>query len=75
MTSSDALPEEAARTSPLRAWLFLIRDFIAVNVDITTDDLQDAPDFAAQGGLVRAHALFGDRLRPLLEELPQVLTA
>jgi hypothetical protein len=35
----------------------------------------DAPDFAAQGGLLRAHALFGDHLRPLLDELPQVLTA
>jgi hypothetical protein len=32
----------------------------------------DAPDFAAQGGLLRAHALFGDRLRPILDELPQV---
>jgi hypothetical protein len=35
----------------------------------------DAPDFATQGGLLRAHALFGDRLRPLLDELPQVLIA
>jgi len=35
----------------------------------------DAPDFVANGGLLRAHALFGDRLRPLLDELPQVLTA
>ncbi len=35
----------------------------------------DAPDFAAQGGLLRAHALFGDRVRPILEELPQVLIA
>jgi type I restriction enzyme, R subunit len=35
----------------------------------------DAPDFAAQGGLLRAHALFGDRLRPILDELPQVLIA
>jgi len=52
-----------------------IRDFIAVNGDITPEDLMDAPDFAAQGGLVRAHSLFGDRLRPLLDELPQVLIA
>jgi type I restriction enzyme R subunit len=64
-----------AYTEAQRAWLFAIRDFIAVNVDITPEDLMDAPDFAAQGGLVRAHALFGDRLRPLLDELPQVLTA
>jgi type I restriction enzyme R subunit len=35
----------------------------------------EAPDFAAEGGLVRAHALFGDRLKPLLDELPEVLIA
>jgi type I restriction enzyme R subunit len=69
--------ERAGRTytDAQRAWLLAIRDFIAVNVDITPEDLMDAPDFAAQGGLVRAHALFGDRLRPLLDELPQVLIA
>jgi len=69
--------ERAGRsyTESQRAWLTAIRDFIAVNVDIVPEDLQEAPDFAAQGGLVRAHALFGDRLRPLLEELPQVLIA
>ena len=69
--------ERAGRiyTEAQRAWLFAIRDFIAVNVDITPEDLMDAPDFAAQGGLLRAHALFGDRLRPILDELPQVLTA
>ena len=64
-----------AYTEAQRAWLFEIRDFIAVNVDITPEDLMDAPDFAAQGGLARAHALFGDRLKPLLDELPDVLTA
>jgi type I restriction enzyme R subunit len=69
--------ERAGRTytEAQRAWLFAVRDFIAINVDITPDDLMEAPDFAAQGGLVRAHALFGDRLRPLPEELPQVLIA
>src|SRR6266481_1390397 len=69
--------ERAGRTytEAQRAWLFAIRDFIAVNVGITPEDLMDAPDFAAEGGLVRAHALFGDRLRPLLDELPQVLIA
>jgi type I restriction enzyme R subunit len=69
--------ERAGRTytEAQRAWLFAIRDFIAVNVDISPEDLMEAPDFAAQGGLVRAHALFGDRLRPLLDELPEVLIA
>ena len=58
-----------------QAWLAAIRDYIAVNVDITPQDLMDAPDFAAQGGLAKAHALFGARLKPLLDELPQVLVA
>lgn len=69
--------ERAGRTysEAQRAWLGAIRDFIAVNVAILPEDLQAAPDFAARGGLVRAHALFGDRLKPLLDELPEVLTA
>lgn len=58
-----------------KAWLSAIRDFIAVNVDITTQDLMEAPDFTSQGGVAKAHALFGARLLPLLEELPQVLVA
>ena len=43
--------ERAGRTytEAQRAWLFAIRDFIAVNVDITPEDLMDAPDFAAAG--------------------------
>ena len=69
--------ERAGRTytEAQRTWLFAIRDFIAFNVSISPEDLMEAPDFAAQGGLVRAHALFGDRLRPLLDELPEVLIA
>lgn len=58
-----------------RQWLGEIRDYIARNVDITPQDLMDAPDFAARGGLAKAHALFGARLKPLLDELPQVLVA
>jgi len=69
--------ERAGRTysETQRAWLLAIRDFIAINVDISPEDLMEAPDFAAQGGLVRAHTLFGDRLRPLLDELPAMLIA
>jgi type I restriction enzyme R subunit len=69
--------ERAGRTytDAQRAWLTAIRDFIAVNVAISPEDLMEAPDFTAQGGLARAHALFGDRLRPLLDELPEVLIA
>jgi type I restriction enzyme R subunit len=69
--------ERAGRTytEAQRAWLTAIRDFIALNVSISPEDLMEAPDFAAQGGLVRAHSLFGDRLKPLLDELPEVLVA
>src|SRR5713101_5149838 len=66
--------EKAGRvyTDAQKAWLGAIRDYIAVNVAITPRDLMEAPDFTAQGGLAKAHALFGSRLKPLLEELPQV---
>ncbi len=69
--------EKAGRvyTEAQKVWLGAIRDYIAVNVAIAPQDLMDAPDFAAQGGLAKAHALFGTRLKPLLEELPQVLVA
>ena len=57
--------EKAGRTytDAQRAWLIAIRDLFAVNVDITPEDLMDAPDFRCPGGLLRAHSLFGDRLR------------
>ena len=38
------------------------------------DDLMDAPDFGARGGL-RARALFGARLPKLWEELTDALVA
>ncbi len=58
-----------------KAWLTAIRDYIAVNVGIAPQDLNEAPDFSAQGGVAKAYALFGTRLKPLLEELPGVLVA
>ena len=69
--------EKAGRTytDEQKAWLTAIRDYIAVNVAIAPQDLNEAPDFAAQGGVAKAYALFGERLKPLLEELPEVLVA
>ncbi len=58
-----------------KAWLAAIRDHLAVNVETTTDDLMDAPDFAARGGLIRAKVLFGVWLPQLLEELTDALVA
>ena len=51
-----------------RQWLEDIKDHIAGSVSIEPADLQYAP-FAQRGGIGRAHALFGDALAPLLEEL------
>ena len=55
-------------TSEQRQWLEDIKDYIAGSVSIEPGDLQRAP-FTQRGGIGRAHALFGDTLAPLLEEL------
>jgi len=72
--------ERAGRlyTEAQKAWLRAMRDYIADNVAIAPQDLMKAREFASfagQGGLARARALFGPRLEPLLEELPQFLVA
>lgn len=56
------------------AWLNLIRDHIATSLSIEPEDLEYAP-FNQQGGLGKAHQLFGDQLPTLLEELNGVLVA
>ena len=65
-----AMQETAGRdfTNEQRQWLEAIKDHIAGSVSIEPTDLQYAP-FAQRGGIGRAHALFGDGLAPLLEEL------
>jgi len=69
--------EKAGRayTEEQKAWLMAIRDHLAVNIEIRPEDIMDAPDFAARGGIVRARALFGTRLPPLLDELTDALVA
>jgi type I restriction enzyme, R subunit len=61
-------------TPEQRQWLDAIRDHIAANLEITTEDLDYAP-FVQRGGLGAAHRVFGERLRPLLDELTGVLAA
>ncbi len=56
------------------AWLNLIRDHIATTCSIEPDDFDFAP-FAQQGGLGKAHQLFGNNLPGLLEELNRALVA
>lgn len=56
------------------AWLKLIRDHIATSLSIELDDLDYTP-FNQEGGLGKAHQLFGDGLPKLLEELNEALAA
>lgn len=69
--------EKAGRTytEEQKAWLVAIRDHLAVNIEIRPEDLGDAPEFAARGGIVRARGLFGARLPTILDELTDVLVA
>ncbi|WP_261969256.1 type I restriction endonuclease subunit R [Prosthecodimorpha staleyi] len=69
--------EKAGRryTDEQRAWLTAIRDHLSVNIEIRPEDLMEAPDFAARGGILRARAMFGLRLPKLLDELTEVLVA
>ena len=60
-------------TDEQRQWLEDIKDHIAGSVSIDPADLQYAP-FAQRGGIGRAHAVFGDGLAPLLEELNLALS-
>ena len=60
-------------TEQLR-WLEMIRDHIAANLSIDTDDFDYAP-FTGEGGLGRVHQLFGEQLPVILDELNEGLVA
>jgi len=61
-------------TSEQVRWLEMIRDHVATSLEITADDFDLTP-FAEEGGLGRAAQVFGVQLRPLLDELNEVLVA
>ncbi|MBI4502903.1 MAG: DEAD/DEAH box helicase family protein [Gemmatimonadetes bacterium] len=61
-------------TPEQRQWLEAIRDHVAANLEITPDDFAYAP-FVQRGGLGAANKVFGKDLKPLLDELTQVLAA
>lgn len=61
-------------TAEQRNWLEMIRDHIAANLLIETDDFDYAP-FAQAGGIGKVWQLFGDDLNRILEELNQTLAA
>jgi type I restriction enzyme R subunit len=67
--------ERGRQFTPQQAhWLELMRDHIATSLGIRLDDFDYAP-FAEEGGLGKATQLFGSELRPLLDELNEVLAA
>ncbi len=55
-------------------WLEMIRDHVATSLEIDSEDFDYAP-FAEEGGLGRAHQVFGKELGELLMELNEVLVA
>jgi type I restriction enzyme R subunit len=61
-------------TAEQRKWLEMIRDHIAANLQIETDDFDYAP-FAQEGGIGKVWQLFGDDLSTILDELNGVLAA
>src|SRR5581483_2696168 len=71
-----ALQEMQGRrfTDEQRGWLELIRDQVAASMGIDIEEFDYAP-FAQHGGAGRAAVVFGPELRPLLDELNQVLVA
>jgi type I restriction enzyme R subunit len=55
-------------------WLDMIRDHIAANLGIESNDFEYAP-FDAEGGLGKVHQLFGAELPKVMEELNRELVA
>ncbi len=55
-------------------WLEMIRDHIAGNLSIETDDFEYAP-FSQEGGIGRVYQLFGDDLNVILDDLNKQLVA
>jgi len=61
-------------TAEQRHWLGMIRDHIAANLSIETEDFDYAP-FVQEGGIGKVYQLFGDELNNIIEELNETLAA
>ena len=55
-------------------WLKMIKDHIAGNLSIDTDDFEYVP-FSQEGGFGKVYQLFGDELNNILDELNEALAA
>ena len=65
---------DSAFTSEQREWLDRMAEHIATSLAIAPADFE-AGWFGQHGSLGRAHALFGDKLKPLITELNEKLAA
>ena len=61
-------------TDEQRHWLEMIRDHVAANLAVDSDDFEYAP-FAQEGGLGRIHQLFPKDLQTIIETLNMALVA
>ncbi len=61
-------------TTEQSEWLDRMADHIATSLSIEPHDFEDGW-FGQHGSLGKAHALFGDRLKPLMAELNERLAA
>jgi len=55
-------------------WLTMIRDHIAANLSIETDDLEYSP-FIQAGGIGKFYQLFGEQSGEVMEQLNEALAA
>jgi type I restriction enzyme R subunit len=61
-------------TTDQKRWLVMIRDHVAQSLEIDVEDFSLTP-FVEEGGLGKAAQVFGPELRPLIDELNEVLAA
>ena len=71
---AEPFPPAASARDEQMHWLEMIRDHIAANLGIETDDFEYAP-FAQEGGLGKVYQIFGDDLNTIIKELNETLAA
>jgi type I restriction enzyme R subunit len=61
-------------TAEQRRWLEMMRDHVAANLQIESEDFEYAP-FAQAGGIGKVWQVFGDELNMILDDLNEALVA